>query len=102
MLSRYTEIFGRGEVRLTSQMQRAAVSIPANIAEGRERGHIKEFIRHLGIACGSQAELETHIEIANRLGYCDAESQNALLSHNKQVGKMLTSLRSSLRRRLKK
>jgi four helix bundle protein len=49
---------------LTSQMQRAAVSIPANIAEGRERGHLKEFIRHLGIACGSQAELETHIEIA--------------------------------------
>ena len=86
---------------LTSQMQRAAVSNPANIAEGRERGHLKKFIRHLGIACGSQAELETQIEIASRLGYCDAKTQSALLQQIAEVGRRLTALRSSLRRRLK-
>ena len=50
------ELFG-----LASQMQRAGVSVPANVAEGRARRHNKEFIRHLSIAYGSLAELETHI-----------------------------------------
>lgn len=50
------ELFG-----LASQMQRAGVSVPANVAEGRARRHTKEFMRHLSIAYGSLAELETHI-----------------------------------------
>jgi len=54
-----TEIYG-----LTSQLQRAAVSVPANIAEGQGRQHTKEFIQHLSIAYGSLAELETHLQIA--------------------------------------
>lgn len=60
------EVYG-----LASQLQRAAVSVPANIAEGRQRQHVKEFIQHLSIAYGSLAELETHIQIAGRLGYID-------------------------------
>jgi four helix bundle protein len=60
------EIYG-----LTFQLRRAAVSIPANIAEGRERQHTREFVQHLSIAYGSLAELETHLQIAQRLNYID-------------------------------
>jgi four helix bundle protein len=58
---------------LASQMQRAAVSIPSNIAEGRTREHLKEYLQHLSIARSSLAELETQLEIATRLGYCRSE-----------------------------
>ncbi len=68
------EIYG-----LTSQLRRAAVSVPANIAEGRGRQHTAEFIQHLSIATGSLAELETHIEIAQRLGYIDSAILENLL-----------------------
>ena len=61
-----SEIYG-----LSSQLQRASVSLPANIAEGHQRQHSKEFLQHLSIACGSLAEVETHIQIAGRLGYVD-------------------------------
>jgi len=65
-----TRNFPKSEVYgLASQLQRAAVSIPANIAEGRERKHRKAFLQHLSIAYSSMAELETHIQIAQRLNY---------------------------------
>ncbi len=54
---------------ITSQMRRAAVSIPSNIAEGRRRGTTPEFKRFLSIAYGSGAELETQLEICRRIGY---------------------------------
>ena len=57
-----TEIYG-----LTSQMRRAAVSIPSNIAEGRRRGSRKDYRQFLIVAYGSGAELETQIEISKRL-----------------------------------
>lgn len=65
------EVFG-----LTSQMRRAAVSIPANIAEGAARQSDKEFIQFLHIALGSASELETELLIAERLGYCNDSSLN--------------------------
>ncbi|MEW6679064.1 MAG: four helix bundle protein [Pseudomonadota bacterium] len=54
---------------LASQLQRAAVSVPANIAEGAARNGAKEFIHFLGIASGSLSELDTLLELAHKLGY---------------------------------
>lgn len=76
-----TEKFPKDEIYgLASQMQRAAVAIPSNIAEGYLRGHRKEYIQFLLIALGSAAELETQILICkpvskfNRLDFAKAES----------------------------
>lgn len=92
-----TKKFPKNEVYgLTNQLQRAAVSIPANIAEGRERQHSKEFIQHLSIAYGSLAELETHIQIAERLTYIDMNQLKKLLDKTAEIGRMLNGLRRSL------
>jgi four helix bundle protein len=89
-----TEVYG-----LTSQLQRAAVSIPTNIAEGRERKYSKEFIKHLSIAYSSLAELETHIQIAQRLDYISTEKTQSLLEITAEIGRMLNGLRKSLEKR---
>ncbi len=86
-----SEIYG-----LSSQLRRAAVSIPANIAEGRERQYTKEFIQHLSIAYGSLAELETHIQIAERLNYLDINKVKQPLEKTAEVGRMLNGLHKSL------
>jgi four helix bundle protein len=86
-----SEVYG-----LSSQLQRSAVSIPANIAEGRERGHTKEFLHHLSIAYGSLAEVETHILIARRLNYVSEESAKQLMDRIAEIGRMLNGLRGSL------
>lgn len=63
-----TEKFPKAEIYgITSQMRRAAISIPSNIAEGRNRGTRKDFVQFLRIAFGSIAELETQLEVARRL-----------------------------------
>ncbi|HUV51091.1 MAG TPA: four helix bundle protein [Anaerolineae bacterium] len=85
------EVYG-----LASQLQRAAVSVPANIAEGRSRQHNKEFIQHISIAYGSLAELETHIEIAKRLRYIAADTAVELIDKTSTIGRMLNGLRRSL------
>lgn len=82
---------------LTSQLQRAVISIPANIAEGRERQHTREFIQHLSIAYGSLAELETHLQIAQRLNYIDIDQLKQILDKSSEIGRMLNGLRKSLR-----
>jgi four helix bundle protein len=64
---------------LTNQMRRAAVSVPANIAEGHARDSTKEFLHHISIALGSLAELETLLALAKDLGYCDAAGTVELL-----------------------
>lgn len=81
---------------LSSQLQRAAVSIPSNIAEGQQRQHSKEFLQHLSIAYGSLAELETHIEIAGRLSYINEIQQSGLLSKTAELGKMINGLKKSI------
>lgn len=90
-----TEKFG-----LSSQLQRAAVSVPANIAEGRGRRNTKEFIRHLSIAYGSLCELETHLLIAIQLNYITSEHNASLLTQTALIGRMINNLQDALRRRL--
>ena len=95
---RATKSFPKHETYgLLGQLQRAAVSIPANIAEGRERAYKKEFLHHLSIACGSLAELETHILIAGRLDYLDKEQVKILMDRTAEIGRMLNGLRRSLK-----
>jgi len=90
------ELYGLG-----SQMQRAAVSVPSNIAEGHTREHTKEYLQHLAIAQGSLAELDTQLELARRLGYC-TEDEIADLTHEvRALGRQLYALRNSLRRKAK-
>jgi four helix bundle protein len=92
-----TRQFPKSEVYgLCSQLQRAAVSIPANIAEGRQRQHSKEFSQHLSIANGSLAELETHVQIAGRLNYIDQDQLKDVLDKTTEIGKMLNGLRKSI------
>ena len=92
-----TKEFPKNEVYgLMSQLQRAAVSIPANIAEGRHRQHRREFLQHLSIAYGSLAELETHIQIAERLDYITGKQIKKLLDQTAEIGRMLNGLRKSI------
>ena len=81
---------------LSSQMRRAAVSIPSNIAEGHGRKATGAYINHLSIAYGSLVELETQIQISMRLNFMTQHNQTRLLSHTDEIGKMLTSLKKSL------
>lgn len=86
------------EYGLRDQMQRAAVSIASNIAEGAERGG-KDFIRFLTIARGSAAELRTQCYIASKIGILTSEQMNQLVSELKEISKMLTGLARSIRAR---
>ncbi len=81
---------------LASQLRKAAVSIPANIAEGYGRMYRGDYVRHLSIARGSLAELETHLAIAVRLDYVTREGAMACWDLSQEVGKMLTRLIQSL------
>ncbi|MCL2834041.1 MAG: four helix bundle protein [Treponema sp.] len=93
-----TKTFPREEMYgLTSQMRRAAVSVPANIAEGNGRMSRKEYLRFLSIANGSLKELETHILIAERVKLLKNEAMEQLLTQLQMVGRLLTALKKSLR-----
>ena len=81
---------------LTSQMRRAAVSIPSNIAEGQARRSTGEFIQFISNAEGSVAELQTQLEIASELGYCTAAQGESVMGVAEEVRKMLNSLRRKL------
>lgn len=81
------EIYG-----LTAQMRRAAVSIPSNIAEGAARGSRREWARFLGIARGSLAELDTQLEIAQRLGYLQPSVLSVLADRLDRISRMLRRL----------
>lgn len=94
---RLTQTFPKHEVYgLAGQMQRAAVSVPSNIAEGHAREHRKEYLQHLSVAQASLAELETQIEIAARLGYLTAEQIDDVLERMTALGKQLRALRKAL------
>ena len=91
-----TEVYG-----LTSQIQRAAVSIPANIAEGKGRNNLGEYIYHLSIANGSLKELETHLLIIERLSYLESSALHPVLELAEEIGRMLSTLIKTLKERKK-
>jgi four helix bundle protein len=84
---------------LTAQMRRAAVSIPANVAEGQGRTTDGEFLNHLSIAHGSVRELETHTMIAGRLEFLEPPAVSTILDRSAEVGRLVTALGNELRRR---
>ena len=82
---------------LIGQIQRAAVSIPANIAEGHGREHLGDYLRHLSVANGSLMELETHFLIAVELAFVSSDEVGRALEMTSEVGRMLTGLTQKLR-----
>lgn len=88
------EIFG-----MTSQIRRAAASIPANVAEGRGRENSGEFIQFLRIAQGSLKELETHLILAHRVQLATKEEISPILERCEKIGKMLRALIRSIQKR---
>ena len=86
------EIYG-----LSSQMQRSAVSIPSNIAEGAARKSKAEFLHFLSIAQGSLSELDTQLEVAYMLGYIDEEKRKETLAEITSIFKLLSGLIRSVK-----
>lgn len=87
-----SEIYG-----LSRQIQRAAVSVPANIAEGNGRVHRGEYVHHLSIANGSLLELETHLLIAQRLSFLEHQELLRAFDLTNEVGRMLAAMTKKLR-----
>jgi four helix bundle protein len=86
---------------LTSQLRRAAVSIPSNIAEGQGRASSGEFVQFLCHARGSLYEVETQIVVADNLAYLPSENTDAILERITELGKILNGLISGLQSRRK-
>jgi four helix bundle protein len=95
---RLTQGFPREEIYgLTSQIRRAAVSVPSNIAEGQGRLNSAEFRQFLGVARGSICEVQTQLEIARALQFGTPELLNDAESLSHEVGKMIYSFLESLK-----
>jgi len=94
---RCTETFPKQETYgLVSQLRRAAVSVPSNVAEGHGRVSTGEFRQFLGHALGSLVEIETQIEIAGRLSYIGSDASREILRRTDEIGRMLNGLMRSL------
>ncbi|MGA2848857.1 MAG: four helix bundle protein [Terracidiphilus sp.] len=93
-----TRDFPREELYgLTSQIRRSAVSVPSNIAEGQGRLNLGEFKQFLGIARGSNCELQTQLEIAGSLGFGKPELLSGAQGLSQEVGKMIYAFMESLK-----
>jgi four helix bundle protein len=95
---RLTQGFPREEVfGLTSQLRRAAVSIPSNIAEGQARLNTRQFRQFLGVARGSNCELQTQLEIARKLELGDQQLLIDVEGLSHEVGKMIFAILGKLK-----
>jgi four helix bundle protein len=101
MIYRLTHKFPKRETYgLMSQLQRAIVSVPSNIAEGHTREHLREYLHHISIAQASLAEVETQVELATRREYVQSSELKEILGEINSLGRQLYALRNSLRSRL--
>lgn len=101
MIYDLTETFPKKELyNLSSQMQRAAVSVPSNIAEGFRRSKTKDYMRFLDIALGSCAELETQLIIAFRRKYVNKNTFDSLQDSIDHEGRMLMNMLKVLRKKV--
>ncbi|KPL00765.1 MAG: hypothetical protein AMJ91_03340 [candidate division Zixibacteria bacterium SM23_73_3] len=92
-----TKNFPKSEAyNLTSQIQRSAILVPANIAEGYERQYRKEYLQHLFIAKGSLGEVETYLLLAKNLEYFSKDDYESIEKTRKETGKILSGLIKSL------
>lgn len=82
---------------LAAQLRRAAVSVPSNIAEGHERRSRADYARFIAIACGSIAEIETQLELTQRLGIGDSSCRDEALRCSDELGRILRAIHRSLR-----
>jgi len=95
---RLTQGFPREEIYgMSSQMRRSAVSVPSNIAEGYGRNGAGEYRHVLGIARGSNFELQTQLEIVRALGFGDANLLNVTEGYSHEVGKMIYAMLEGLK-----
>ncbi len=81
---------------LKTQLRKAAISIPANLAEGQGRRSNGEFLHHLSIAHGSVRETETHVLISDRLGYLKRDAVCRLMDRASEVGRLITGLSNTI------
>ncbi len=96
----YTESFPKEELYgLTSQIRKAGISVPSNIAEGQAQTTTKSFIHHLGMAYGSLCELETQAFIAYRRRYLAKQRLEELIGKSSEVGRLINGLLRSLRQK---
>jgi len=96
-----TEQFPKSEVYgLTSQMRRAVVSVPSNIAEGAARNSSKEFAQFLNIAGGSLSELDTQVEIAYNLNYLNNDQRTEIDRRIDSITGKLARLITSIRKKI--
>ncbi len=92
-----TNLFPKEEIYgLVSQMRRAAVSVPSNIAEGYGRRSAPDFVRFLRVACGSLYELETQVEISMKLGYIECDNYNKTLTDIDELKRMVVGMINSV------
>jgi four helix bundle protein len=97
-----TETFPKSEsYGLVSQMRRASISVPSNIAEGAARSSLKEFLQFLNIAGGSLSELDTQIEIASNLKYLNNEQRQSFETKLESIAKKLAGLISHTRKKVR-
>jgi len=102
LVVRVYEISGVGkfarDYALADQIHRAAISVPANISEGFERGSRAEFHRFLSIAKGSCGELRTHLHLAKRLRYITDEVAQSALAEAEEISRIISKLRTTVAR----
>jgi len=101
-LYKLTKVFPKDELYgLTSQIRRAAVSIPVNISEGYSRNSTNEFIQFLYIAFGSSSELETLVVLSNKLSFLSKQQTDIITDKIYEVKRLLRGLINSLKNRRK-